>query len=86
MFVYVIEKGTAIGTQCGKIHQIYSSEENARKEMTRLKYLKAKNNVITEGVSEFNKTPDVLEGFWYGPEKGNRTADGFLLRRVLLAD
>ena len=86
MFVYVIEKGTAIGTQCGKIHQVYSSEESARKEMTRLKYLYAKNNVISEGVSEFDNSPDVLEGFWYGSETGNRNAGGFRLQRHLLLD
>lgn len=84
MYVYVIEKGSSIGTQKGKIHNIYTNEESARREMSRLKreYAKSTGDVVTEGVSEFDTEPGVLEGFWFGPKSGNRTACGYRLQKV----
>lgn len=84
MYVYVIEKGSSIGTQKGKIHNIFTNEEAARREMSRLKYEHAKStvDVVTEGVSEFDTEPGVLEGFWFGPKSGNRTASGYRLQKV----
>lgn len=84
MYIYVIEKGAGIGTQKGKIHNIYTNEESARREMTRLRadYAKSTFDVVTDGVSEFDTEPGILDGFWFGPKTGNRTASGYRLQKV----
>ena len=84
MYVYVIEKGSSIGTQKGTIYNIFTNEEKARKEMARLRSERANRvgDVVTDGVDEWDKEPGILDGFWYGPAQGNRTASGYRLQKV----
>ncbi len=84
MNVFVIEKGSTLGTQKGEIHQIHADETAARNEMARLRAEAAKSSidVVTDGVADWNKGPGVLDGFWFGPRNGNTGAHGYLLTRM----
>ena len=88
MYVYVIEKGSSIGTQKGTIHAIFMNEEKARSEMRKLRTVRASRDgdVVTDGVSEWDKEPGILDGFWYGPKTGNTHASGYRLQKVWAYD
>lgn len=83
MYVFVIEKGSITGTQKGQIHTIHTNENAAWREFHRLREeAEKKTYEVKDGVSEFDKEPGVLAGFWFGPKGGNTTAHGCRLSKV----
>lgn len=76
MKVYIIESGNCC--QHGHIFRAYFSLKNAILDLQILADNKRKEGyIVTPGLGDDDNEGMTICGFWAGPEKGNRTAEGW---------
>lgn len=76
MYVYIVESGFC--SQRGDILHVsltYKGAEDFLKPI--IEEHKRVGDVLTGGLSEYDKDPRAICGCWAGPAKGNRSAHGY---------
>ncbi len=82
MEIFIIEKGFC--RQDGEIVAAFLKLSDAIDEFVRIRDVEEARpgNAVERGVNEYDKTPDVIFGFWSGPVPGNTHAHGWRLRGI----